>query len=333
MRYDYRNTNKTVSSYLGTIVFSILLAFVCWSATFLFDAFDYQNALTNNSVWNHFTSKLSNIEAYIMGFAIMGCSAFLLQRTNYMMNIIRVKTAMPLLFFVLFFCSAPRFIPLTSATPALLLLVLAIYFLFKSYHYERSQGYIFNAFFMIGLSSLLWTQIIWIIPVFWLGMYKFRILNPRNVGACLIGLFMVYWFAFAWSFYRHTPEELINNFKLVYALNPIRINATNWPVLIQPALLVILYLISLFHLITNQHSENIRSRDYLSFLSWLTFAMLILGCLFNFDQGQFIQLSIVPCSVLVGHFFALNSSRGASLLFSLVVTSYILTYAYQLWIF
>lgn len=60
--------------------------------------------------------------------------AFLLHRANYVLVLIREKTMLPFLFYVLFISTNPDFFPLKSTSVGVFCLILAIYQLFTTYH-------------------------------------------------------------------------------------------------------------------------------------------------------------------------------------------------------
>jgi hypothetical protein len=65
---------------------------------------------------------------------LMFGGAFLLHRANYVLVLIREKTMLPFLFYVLFISTNPDFFPLKSTSVGVFCLILAIYQLFTTYH-------------------------------------------------------------------------------------------------------------------------------------------------------------------------------------------------------
>ena len=102
-----------------------------------------------------------------------------------------------------------RFAPLTF--------LIAISQLFSSYESPYPAGSIFHAFFFIGLGSLLFPQLLYFVPLFYLGMISFRSLSLKSFFAGLTGLCVPYWLFFGYAFYYdkmnlfyHPLQELIH---------------------------------------------------------------------------------------------------------------------------
>ena len=71
---------------------------------------------------------------YIIGMALMFGGAFLLHRANYVLVLIREKTMLPFLFYVLFISTNPDFFPFEIDFGRCFLPDSAIYQLFTTYH-------------------------------------------------------------------------------------------------------------------------------------------------------------------------------------------------------
>jgi hypothetical protein len=78
--------------------------------------------------------------------------------------------------------------------------LIAISQLFSSYESPHPAESIFHAFFFIGLGSLLFPQLLYFVPLFYLGMINFRSLSLKSFFAGLIGLCVPYWLFFGYAF-------------------------------------------------------------------------------------------------------------------------------------
>ncbi|HCC52247.1 MAG TPA: hypothetical protein DEQ30_09470, partial [Porphyromonadaceae bacterium] len=76
--------------------------------------------------------------------------------------------------FLLLMSTNAGLIPVKEVSIVLLCLVFAIYELFYSYQSPELTGKFFNIGVLVGIAGLFMPQIVWLMPLFWIGMYQFR---------------------------------------------------------------------------------------------------------------------------------------------------------------
>ena len=172
-----------------TFVPVLLACIACWVVSYLYSVgYPVYGEVSATPLWNTICQTLPGKEfTYIIGMALMFGGAFLLHRANYVLVLIREKTMLPFLFYVLFISTNPDFFPLKSTSVGVFCLILAIYQLFTTYHDPEAREKAYSAALLIGIGSLLWVHLLWFLPLFWLGMYNFRSLTSRTFIASLLG--------------------------------------------------------------------------------------------------------------------------------------------------
>lgn len=187
-----------------TFVPVLLACIACWVVSYLYSVgYPVYGEVSATPLWNTICQTLPGKEfTYIIGMALMFGGAFLLHRANYVLVLIREKTMLPFLFYVLFISTNPDFFPLKSTSVGVFCLILAIYQLFTTYHDPEAREKAYSAALLIGIGSLLWVHLLWFLPLFWLGMYNFRSLTSRTFIASLLGVATVYWFLLGWCVWQ-----------------------------------------------------------------------------------------------------------------------------------
>ena len=187
-----------------TFVPVLLACIACWVVSYLYSVgYPVYGEVSATPLWNTICQTLPGKEfTYIIGMTLMFGGAFLLHRANYVLVLIREKTMLPFLFYVLFISTNPDFFPLKSTSVGVFCLILAIYQLFTTYHDPGAREKAYSAALLIGIGSLLWVHLLWFLPLFWLGMYNFRSLTSRTFIASLLGVATVYWFLLGWCVWQ-----------------------------------------------------------------------------------------------------------------------------------
>lgn len=307
----YKTYSRKLNFSAMQIFIPILLAcFVCWVISYLYSVgYPVYGEVSATPLWNTICQALPGKGVtYLIGMALMFGGAFLLHRANYALALIREKTMLPFLFYVLFISTNPDFFPLKSTSLGVFCLILAIYELFTSYHDPEARSKAYNAALLIGIGSLLWIHLLWFIPLFWVGMYNFRSLTPRTFAASVLGAGTVYWFLLGWCVWQQDFSMFTVPFSVLFKIRFLStegIVLLDWISIIAIALLTV---VASVNIITHDYDDTLRSRQFLSFLIIMSIWAFCLYFLYEQASEEFLETACVPTSILIAHFFTV--SRG-----------------------
>jgi hypothetical protein len=261
---------------------------------------------------------------YLIGLLLTAGGAFLIHRANYVLLIIREKTLLPFLLYILLISTNPTFFPLNSTSLGIFCLILAFYQLLTSYHDPGAIQKTFNTAFFIGVGSLLWVHILWFLPFFWWGMYYFKVLNLRTFLASLTGVCVIYWFLLGWCVWQHdyTPFTLPFASLLQTGLPDdfARVRLIDWIHVLYTAFLT---MIAIVNILLHEYDDSLRTRQFLYFLIILAAVSFGLFFLYKQSSDEFLDVACMPVSVLVAHFFTVKKGKRKFRLYYLFIALYI----------
>lgn len=335
MRGTYSYTRKFSFSAPATFVPALAACIVCWVVGYLYSVgYPVYGEVSATPLWNEICRILPGKEfTYIIGMALMFGGAFLLHRANYVLVLIREKTMLPFLFYILFISTNPDFFPLKSTSVGVFCLILAIYQLFSSYHDPEAREKAYNAALLIGIGSLLWIHLLWFLPLIWLGMYNFRSLTPRTFMASVLGAATVYWFLLGWCAWQQDFTLLSLPFSTLFKIRLLDVGGVALPDWISILAVASLVVISSINIITHDFDDTLRSRQYLSFLIVMTGWAFCLYFLYAQVSEEFLETACVPASILIAHFFTVARSKIVFWLFYTTIILFIALLFIRLWIF
>lgn len=299
--YGRRYTIATPMTHL----YMLCACIFCWIVGYV-DSVGYPvyGEVTAPPLWNALCLILpGKLFTYLIGFLLMAGGAFLVHRVNYALMLIREKTLLPFLFYALLTSTNPDFFPLKSTSVGVFCLILALYQLFTSYHDPDATDKAYNASLIISIGSLLWIHILWFLPLFWLGMYNFRTLNIRTFVASLFGILTVYWFVFGWCVWEWDFTVFTIPFTSLFKIRFLAVLGTGIIDWIQIVLVAGLTIIASLNIVTHEYEDNLRTRQFLSFL--IVMAIWSFGLFFIYEQSseEFLEMACVPASILIALFF------------------------------
>lgn len=315
-----------------TFTFTILISIICWFAGYMDNiGFPVADSTHPMPLWRDLCNLILGKEtAYFIGFIFMLGGAFLIHRINYMLNLIREKTVLPFLFFVLFMSTNPDFFSFKSALISVICLLLGMYQLFLSYHNPADCRRTFDWAALIALGSLFWVQIVWFYPLFWFGMYHLRSLSFRSFIASLLGAGTVYWFLLGWCVWIGNFSLFTGTFGSLFDFRVVLFKGGILS-LIGIGYMLLLTLVASFNILAREYADNLRTREYLSFLIAFAAWALLFYFLYDYSSEDFLAIACVPISILLGHFFTVGWNKWLSYLFFFTVILFITILFIRLW--
>lgn len=191
-----------------------------------------------------------------------------------------------------------------------LFLAAAYYALFHAYQRARPEHAVFSAFACIGIGSLFFPQLLFIVPTFYAAMlFQLHAFSLRTLLAGLLGLVMPFWIRGAADFYLERPDALLPFFYELVRVGPpdySGIDTHRWAAL---GVIVCPLVVSILHFLHTYYNDKIRVRMY--YYALLCQVVFILAALFALPQhfDVLTSLLIVAASPLLAHYFALTENR------------------------
>ncbi|MCL1933103.1 MAG: hypothetical protein FWF53_04725 [Candidatus Azobacteroides sp.] len=253
--------------------------------------------------------QLDDIRLWSCLLIQIGIAFFLLQ-LNHTFNIFQQHTFLPALFYLLFVGGNPDFYYDLKGSIAALCFVLSYYFLFDSYQKPQSQANALNISLLLVLGSLLWTPLLFLFPVFWIGFYRFQSFNARVFFAGLIGFATVYLFIFAWSIYQGDKDiflSFLSQFKTLFVVHKPDLTILEW--VICGVLLLFGFIIGIYQFFFNI-SERVWTISVLGYFYLSSFLFFIFLFLQSEYKSTWWLINYVPIAFLAGHFFSRSNKRS-----------------------
>lgn len=310
----------------------VLICITCWVLSFLLLP-DLTIPESSYPLWQSAHSLLlpawSERLASFLIYAVIGYS---LIELNNQFAIIRLRASAQTCIYFLLATICPEMHFLYAGDMAAVVFLISIYFLFKSYQQPQPSIYLFYSFLFIGGGSIFFPQFTFFAILWLIEAYRFRSLNLRSFFAALLGWLLPYWFLMGHAFFYNQMElfyhpfiELasFSSFLDIGALKPWEIATLSY--------LLVMFIVSAIHCITSGFEDKIRTRTYLQFLINLTFFTFVLILLQPAQCINLLPLLTISISILIGHFFALTSSKASNIFFICSMGALILLFGFNTW--
>lgn len=262
------------------------------------------------------------------GFIIL--FAFILNHADTRYNIIKIRTSLPFFMTGLLLATNNFILGNIAESTSALFLILAIAALFNSYQEVKGEKAAFDLSVLVSLASLLWLKNLYLMPIFWIGMYMMKTLNLKSFAASLLGLATPYWFAFFYFAYINNYDPLINYFWKFIDFHFIDFSTVPLFTWIHFGITLLASIFAISYTMFSSFTDKIRTRSYLNFLFLILLAAYSLILLDFKDSGSAIYFVYLISAFLISHLFASVRGRFTSFLFYSIFYTYILIYLWSL---
>lgn len=226
-----------------------------------------------------------------------------------------------------FLLSSPEAGMVQVAFIAFLLLI------FKAYQDKEAAGWVFYAFFAIGLGSIVFVQLLYFVPILWILLgANILALSGRTFLASIIGLIAPYWFVGAYYILTGHLEVLASHFMTLAQLGePLAIATLGEHRLVTLLFILLIAVISSVHFILYSYKDKIRIRMIYEMLITLDTCCFIFILLQPQHADMLLSMSIVTTAPLCGHLLALSHTRLSNVFFFVTIAVAVAITAYNLW--
>lgn len=289
-----------------TLPVVILICLLLWGSTF--------------QEWNELISLGVTI---IIGYVFI--------ETNTTFNLIRTRTSMPVCLYWLIATALFFLHPFEWTNLVPLVFILATYQLFHSYESVSSSPFIFHSFLFIGLGSIAFPQLLYMVPMLWGSMIPFRAISIKSFLASIIGLMTPYWFIFGYALYFNEMHILLTPLREAAHLYPIDYSHLTLPEIASWGFITLLLIISGFHYWQISYMDKTRTRIYHSYLAIAGFWATLLSILQPVHLCEWLSIQLICTAFLCGHLFSLTRNRFSGIFFIVTFVLYILLMSFNLW--
>ena len=141
-------------------------------------------------------------------FGMLMLATYLMVLMNNHHALIRIYSRMVSCAFLVFSMTSLFLFPHIQSGVAALGFATFYTLLFHSYQDKQATGIVFYAFVCLGVVSMIWMRVLWLLPVLWILLAtKMLAFSSRTLLASLMGLTLPYWLVGCYLVYTHRLTE------------------------------------------------------------------------------------------------------------------------------
>lgn len=266
---------------------------------------------------------------------VLAVSSYLMVELNNTNALIRVYSRMISCSYIMLYLMTGL---ITSDEPVILVqlcFIVFYLFLFSAYQEKDAVGRVFYAFTSLGIASVFFIQILYLVPILWILLRtNILALNIRTLSASILGLIMPYWVLGGYSLYTENINWLIGHFETFTRFAPICDYQGLSAMQITLFAVLLLYTFTgIVHLLRNSYKDKIRTRMFFEIFMIVDLISIVCIVLQPQHYDILIGIIVVNTSPIIAHFMALSSSKITNIAFFVIIAAVITLTMCNLWMF
>ena len=250
-------------------------------------------------------------------FAFTIISTFLMVELNNRNSLMRTYSRMVSCSFLVLVTMTSIPHPSFKANIVTMCLIAFYLIIWNGYQDKRSSGWAFYAFFCIGLASMVFIQIAYLMPILWVLMLVFtNSFSVRTFFASLIGVVAPYWFSAGYFAYTNNLEGFVGHFvEFINYQELFDYSQVTDHQVVNLLFVTLLGIFGSFHFLHTAYADKIRTRMiYESFImvNFVALACIILQPRHIMELGGIMIVNTAP---LIAHFITFTKGKVANILF------------------
>ena len=245
----------------------------------------------------------------VTGFVLILFNALIISLLSYEFQFLQHRTFLPGILYVSIVSAFPSLQTFHPVYPATLFVLLAVYFIFSTYHRKNEISSTFNASFALSIGALFYLPVLILLPLIWISIFVLQKNdNWRLLVIPLIGISLPWLLLWAFLFVSGSDQAFISSIFL-------GMKSANNQFIFNIGFLIItsfIFMLSAFGSISLINSVSIRkmsTRKYFIILYWMLGLIIPSVFLLPSTGLGVIAISTVPISFLISHFF-MAGKRG-----------------------
>ncbi|MCH4154866.1 MAG: hypothetical protein LKF31_01035 [Muribaculaceae bacterium] len=303
----------TIVMLIGATLFSESLGCISGNTS------SYGICFLSSNLWvgDRLTSVLLNLLLILLIAMLMGV---LNKSFNFIRAVTYISSSM---FFMLELANPYATSQLYSGTLMCLVVLIAVFIMFRSYDNNQAQHSIFIVFVLLGLCCMAQYAFIFMMPIFFIGFCQMRIMSLRGLLAMLLGVIAPFWILVGLGV---VPITSFTFPKMVSVWSALSMPQISLLIIIEGVTAfigIVLLLLNMNHIFN--YRKQIRS--YNGFFSVLMGGTIVMMAIDYRNLLTYVPLLNTCVAIQLGHFYTINTHSRRYILILVLTACCIFSFA------
>lgn len=244
-------------------------------------------------------------------FVLMFLTTYVMAELNTRNALLRIRSRMVSFSFIMMVAMNVTMMADWRVSLVQLCLAVFLFVIFTTYQNSMAMGEIFLAFLCVGVASVAWVHVLYLVPLFLIftirPLYSFSI---RTLSASILGLLLPYWLLFAYLIYIGDFQPVVDHFMSLADFSQVlKYNGITIGMAIVCSVLFILFLTGAIHFVRRSYNDKIRVRECFRILMITALVLVAMLCVVPCHAPYLIAMLEVLIAPLIAHFIVFTRTK------------------------
>lgn len=272
-------------------------------------------------------------EGIWLQLAMTALATLLMVELNNSNALIRIYSRMVSCTFLVLTMISPHHLESTDGCLVTLCCVAFFLALCHAYQNKEATGWVMIAFTAIGIASIVWIQILLLIPILWIILAtNILAFSLKTFVSSILGIAMPYWFMAAYYLNQGDISPIGSHFAEIAKFGkPLLFTDLSAAYILPLSFVSILTIIGIIHFLRSSYKDKIRTRMIFEMFIVASISAMAFILLQPQHSNMAMRMLIVSASPLIGHFLALTSTKLTNIATLAFMAAALLITAYNIW--
>lgn len=267
---------------------------------------------------------IDGIIPFLVNITTIILTALLFGKIAAQYRLVKEQTLLPIAFILLLQLLNPLLINNIAVENIVTLIIGIIFFiLYSSYQQKMATEKSFIIGLLFAITAFFYARILYLFPIFLLGMFQMQAGSPRTLAATIVGLITPYWIIWGIGWVD------ISQFTLSNLAIPFQIQPFTWQI-IPIVTVVLLGLFAGTANLINNYNENIKTRAMNGFVNLLSVYIAVVMIIDNIHYITYLPILNSIVALQLCNLFTSQHNRIYNILFFVLI---VLLLGGQVWIY
>lgn len=300
---------------LPVLLLQITACIAIWIIAFIFQPVKTEIQIDSivSGFIDQYLTEFKSI-SFFTSLLITFFNGFLLAQLNNKYTLIRNRTFLPVLIYLLMISVWIMIQNLVCVHMATLLFLLSLFMILGVYRNRQASAAAFSGSFLISLAGFFVFPFTFLIPVYWIGLIQMRGFSLKTFLASVFGFINPWILYFAVKYYVQPDLLWLNNLATLPVLGLTILNES--PVdLIYFVLLIVTGLLTTRGLMSEMNKDSLQTRSYLIFLMTLLVSVFVLTLFMPLQYRLLKPVVAAVFAILISHPLSLKFNNFNAIIF------------------
>ncbi len=248
-----------------------------------------------------------------VGFVLSALAVYLMAELNNRNLLLRITSRMLSSLLAILIAVSPFMHSMHPGHVTMVMTILSYFFLFAVYQRPFSRGIAMMIYMVVSLASLVYPQMLYMVPVYWVAQGMLRSMSVKTFFASIIGVLLPYWMLGGVLVCVDRTDLLMDMWRQMTDVSLPDYTALTIQQIVSYAYLVLVFCIGTSHYLRYSYKDKTRTRTIYNVVVLMGMIKMLMLLVLPAHVLALLPVFMVDTAIIGGHYMALSDGKVANI--------------------